>query len=821
MKHGWIAGLVAAAAGAGAGCGGEVELATTESHATVTDWTGGVTAANHPAGAGQYGVWYDATDTTFGTPSAATLDGAPAMRIDDGGFVNGVYAIYAGAIPATGNYRLEVTLQVVETGATATNGVDSYRIGAAVGAGAVHRGPNPSALAGLPISGSYTGLTDGDDTAAGPQLVTTSEFTATAGDDLLIAFGTDVTSGAWNQGSQTWGGVRVLVGAIELVPLVPDPIRYVNNDQGAPGYVEAGAWTTGGSSGYATTYRFAAAGGAARATWTTTLEPGFYDVETIYRAGTNRAPEVAYAVAVAGVPTLTTIVDQRFDDQAWVPLGLVELTATAEITVVLDAAASPPTAPGQVVIADAVRFRPAAGPPPIDPAEMRIASITVFDPVGDAGAIQSTINRLVRLHYNAVAVHTRFRGDATYVPNKYDATFPNAEPRNPAAGSIDVLEQYVTRGHAAGLKVFAYVNTHLVTEGAAVVTDPDHVVNTHPEWRTYAYRGGVPEMQTVADDPEGLWIDPALPAARAYLVGVIADIASNYAIDGVMLDRIRYPQTTFTRPNRDFGYHPDAIAAFNALYTKTGVPDPYDADWIEFRQRAVTRTVTAIHDQLAAIDPQLLLLAFPLGRFTDATQFAYQDWPRWLADTAIDAVLPQIYTADLALFAARLDEHRAAYAGDRLLGATLDAFRPGVDLAAEIELARTAGFAGSAPFRHGVMGGLGYLDDLEVAWDGIAPWPATPWKGADVGDLQLYPACSGAAPGHRRWRIHNPNAWSIEVAWWLVGTEQGATYYAPPGDSYVETETTSWLSLVLIAWRDEQRHARAAARIGIGTWCWE
>jgi uncharacterized lipoprotein YddW (UPF0748 family) len=95
-----------------------------------------------------------------------------------------------------------------------------------------------------------------------------------------------------------------------------------------------------------------------------------------------------------------------------------------------------------------------------------------------------------------------------------------------------VLDEYVARGHAAGLKVFASVNTHLVTEGDDAVAEPAHVVNTHPEWRTYAYRGGAPAMQTTADDPEGLWIDPQLPAARAYLVAVIADLAANYSIDG-------------------------------------------------------------------------------------------------------------------------------------------------------------------------------------------------------------------------------------------------------------------------------------------------
>ncbi len=800
-----------------AGCvgDGEPDFSTKTSHSTVADWTSGVPAANAPAGAGQYGVWYDVTDNAFATPSLSSLGGVPAMRIDDGGFVNGVYAIYSGAIPATGTYQLQVTMQVVETTATTTNGVDAYRIGAAVGAQAVHRATS-TPLAGLAISGAYSGLTDADDTAAGPQVVTTSDVTATAGDDLLIAFGTDVSSGAWNQDSQTWNGTYVLVGAIELVPVTVVPSNIVDNGDGAPAYVESGAWATGGASGHAGTYRFTSAGNAASARFTKTLEPGFYDVETIYRAGTNRAAFAAYRVEIAGAVVLETTIDQRFGDLAWAPLGLIEVTATSEVTVTLDAAASAPA--GQVVISDAVRFQPSLGPPPIDPAEMRIAAITVFDPIGDAGAIQSTVQRLARLHYNAIAIHTRFRGDATYIPNRVDATYPNSEPRNPQAGTVDVLAEYVTRGHAAGLKVFAYVNTHLVTDGDDTAAAPTHVLNTHPEWRTYTYNGGVPVVQTTAHDPEGAWLEPALPAVRTYLVDVISDIAANYEIDGVILDRIRYPQTAFTRANRDFGYHPDAIAAFNAETGKTGVPSPADADWIAFRQRQITRTVTEIYDRLATIDPQLLLLAYPLGRFTDATQFAYQDWPTWMRTGAIDAVLPQIYTPDLTLFSSRLDEHRAAYGGDRLLGVTLDAFQPNVDLVAQIELARVD-FDGTSPFRHGVMDALGYIDDLQVAWDGIAPFPATPWKGASVEDLSLHRSCPHPTRTTRRWRVDNPNEWSIEVAWWVLGTQQQGSYWAAPGSTTFDT-TSVGLDVVLLAWSDHMRQPRFALQLGLLGFCW-
>lgn len=206
----------------------------------LTDFASGVTQTNHPYTAatppvpnGVYGTWYDAVHNAFSTPSSSTLESMPAMRIDDSGFANGVYAIFDGVVPVTGNYRVEIRVHVVEH-ANYLNGVRAFQVGVATGTGAVHRAlpdaEGKSALAGVTITGDYVTMTTGDDTALGPITVTSATFAATAGDDVLIAFSTDVASGSWNGSSGWWSGQTdmgttipgqsyVLVGDVILVPV--------------------------------------------------------------------------------------------------------------------------------------------------------------------------------------------------------------------------------------------------------------------------------------------------------------------------------------------------------------------------------------------------------------------------------------------------------------------------------------------------------------------------------------------------------------------------------------------------------------------------
>ncbi|MEQ8820118.1 MAG: family 10 glycosylhydrolase [Sumerlaeia bacterium] len=543
--------------------------------------------------------------------------------------------------------------------------------------------------------------------------------TACPGDTMYNTYiGTDPFGGearlevnARITGTTTGGGTEVVV----------------DNDDGSPAYAETGGWSTSGAAGYnGGTYRFAQTGDPNTASWTASLpEAGDYEVSVIYVAGSNRPTAARYTVSTSG-GTQEAFVDQTVNSLSWQSLGTWNFAA-GNATVTLDALGSTPAA--AAVIADAVRFTSTGGGTGgTDPAEMRLAVITIFDDINDTIAIQNWVDEIAGLNYNSIAIHTRYRGDATYFPNKTDSTFPNNEPRTSAAGSIDVLEEFTTRGQAAGLKVFAYVNTHLVTDGVDTDFRSNHVINTHPEWRTYFYNGGSPIVQTTTHNSSGLWLEAALPDVRVYLANIAGDIMMNYNCDGIILDRIRYPQTSFTRTNTDFGYHPDAIAAFNAQYAKSGTPDPYDADWIQFRKDAITSTVQEIYNTITAIDPNNILLAYPIGRFNDAINFNYQDWPVWLSNGAIDGVLPQIYTSDNTSFSSRCDTHIAAYTGSRLLGVTTDAYNSGVDVAGQIGITRTKGFDGTSPFRHGVMEALGYFTDLSTAYANPAAWPDMPWK---------------------------------------------------------------------------------------------
>ncbi len=128
-----------------------------------------------------------------------------------------------------------------------------------------------------------------------------------------------------------------------------------DNDAGAPGYAETGAWFLSASSGWnGGTYRYASTSPVATATaaWTIPVaQDGLYPVFVWFRAGANRTTQASYTIHHAG-GTATATADQTKDNLTWVHLGNWWFTAAQGARIELS---NESAAPG-VVIADAVRL---------------------------------------------------------------------------------------------------------------------------------------------------------------------------------------------------------------------------------------------------------------------------------------------------------------------------------------------------------------------------------------------------------------------------------------------------------------------------------
>ena len=243
-------------------------------------------------------------------------------------------------------------------------------------------------------------------------------------------------------------------------------------------------------------------------------------------------------------------------------------------------------------------------------AEMDFSSESAFR--ADAAAL---MDNCLSLGLNTVIAQVRPFGDALYRSSLFPWSHlcTGVQGQDPGFDPLDVL---LREAHTRGISVEAWVNPYRLRSSAAMPPNlaDGNLANTHPEW--------------VCTVDEGLYLNPAEPAAADYVVQGVAELVQNYAVDGIHFDDYFYPTTDESIDAAQF-----AVSGAGNL-----------AAW---RRENVTALVRAVHDTVKAADPTLRFGISPQGNPDNDENQQYSDVTGWLAsgggDAVVDYLCPQVY----------------------------------------------------------------------------------------------------------------------------------------------------------------------------------
>ncbi len=131
-------------------------------------------------------------------------------------------------------------------------------------------------------------------------------------------------------------------------------------------------------------------------------------------------------------------------------------------------------------------------------------------------------------------------------------------------------------------------------------------------------------LQPILEAPServGGFVNPSHPEARAYLLSIIRELANDYALDGIVLDRMRYSslRTDFSPLSRQqfeeylgkkVENFPQDIYTYDAIPGRPIVRGPYFKEWLEWRARNITRFVEEAREVVQRSRPGLALAAY-------------------------------------------------------------------------------------------------------------------------------------------------------------------------------------------------------------------
>jgi uncharacterized lipoprotein YddW (UPF0748 family) len=372
-----------------------------------------------------------------------------------------------------------------------------------------------------------------------------------------------------------------------------------------------------------------------------------------------------------------------------------------------------------------------------DRAEARALWVTRFD-YDSESKIARIMETAARAHFNIVYFQARASGDA-YYRSSIEPCAALLCGKLGGTPTYDPLEVAVREGHRRGLQVHAYLNA-LTARPAGIegqcktMPEPDpgnprHMLLDHPEW-VMSDRNG--RLLPCPNGEEYVWFSPSFPQVRTRLAMVAADIARRYDVDGIHLDRIRYPGTawSYDRVSRaEFGKDPDR----------------YPTEWKAYRTSLVSRMVKETFDSITAVRPGLVLSAAVWGIYDDKWHWKtlagrtdlMQDSRGWAKDGYMDVLVPMTYSRIKTPHCARIDW--GCMLDEQLDGAErqtgrqmyigIDASKGAREIVNQIKLARARGVTGMAIFSFTDADNARVWPLLESGvFAQRASVPAMPWK---------------------------------------------------------------------------------------------
>ncbi len=250
--------------------------------------------------------------------------------------------------------------------------------------------------------------------------------------------------------------------------------------------------------------------------------------------------------------------------------------------------------------------------------------------------LRAIIDKLHKANFNAVFFQVRSFSDAMY-ESSYEPWSQYLTGTRGEDSGYDPLALAVEYAHSLGMELHAWINPYRYSSSDATYGNgEDDYANTHPEWIMHSASN---EYTTI--------LNPGIPEVRDQIAKVIAEIVTNYDIDGVLFDDYFYINGE-TQNSEDQEYYEQ----YNPNNLSRG-------DW---RREQVNLMVEQVYTTIKSIKPYCRFGISPAGVAATSQTVAdkygvecapvssdwqydgiYSDPLAWISSHHLDYISPQIY----------------------------------------------------------------------------------------------------------------------------------------------------------------------------------
>jgi uncharacterized lipoprotein YddW (UPF0748 family) len=305
--------------------------------------------------------------------------------------------------------------------------------------------------------------------------------------------------------------------------------------------------------------------------------------------------------------------------------------------------------------------------------------------------VERLLTELESLGINTVFFQVRGACDALYL-SELEPWSDVLSGRLGVNPGWDPLAAALEHGHRLGMEVHAWINVFPAWPVSAggeppPMSIPLHVVRMQPVWLAQDVTGVTMPLEKSKARHNYAFLSPTHPGAQEHILRVVEDLVGRYEVDGLHLDYVRFPDSTYSYDARSRSSYLHALRDTQITFT----------DW---RRQNLTEFVGAVAYTARLARPGAKVSAAVWQKIDSGRDYYLQDGIEWQRRGYTDFLVPMIYTADAEAFEERLRAYTESAGADRVvagMGPYLEAFNDSI-FAAELEIIRACGARGVAVF---------------------------------------------------------------------------------------------------------------------------
>lgn len=206
----------------------------------------------------------------------------------------------------------------------------------------------------------------------------------------------------------------------------------------------------------------------------------------------------------------------------------------------------------------------------------------------------------------------------------------------PRFSKFDFLKALIEEAHRHNIKVHAWFEFGF--SSSYKKADGGHILRKKPHWKAIDNHGHLVSKNDFQ------WMNAFHPEVQDFLLSLIEEVLDKYDVDGIQGDD-RLPANPSTA-----GYDSYTLSVYKNEHNGTSPPQDYtDANWIKWRAKKLDLFAKKIYETVKSKNPNTMVSMAP-SIYPWSKEEYLQNWPTWVENGWVDAIIPQIYRYNITTY---------------------------------------------------------------------------------------------------------------------------------------------------------------------------